>query len=199
MELDKLKHNWIKSGEKLSTPSYDLQKLTSLKGSGILKTLKDKYKKQVILLCLASCFLVCAMIKRPVLRETPFIWFIVPVMILFALMYYRNYILVSKIEQTSAESLQKSIRENINLLNKNAEQQLSFTRILLVCYLLVLEFGMYFQQITAFIFWKETPIFFRIATYLFILVVQPYLTRYFFNLNFGRYIKRLQELLDQTF
>lgn len=198
MELDDFKQDWRKSAEQIQTPNYNLNNLLASQSGGPLSALKKKYKNQVILLPIAAAFLGVVMVQKPILQQSAFIWFIIPVMLLLALMYYRDYRLILDIEQTNVNSLKSSLQENITLLNRNAKQQLHFTRIILVVFIIILEATMYYQHTADFSFWQGTLLPIRIAFYALMLFIQPYITKYFFNLSFGRYIKHLQELLDQA-
>lgn len=198
MELDDFKQDWKKSGEQLQTPDYNLNDLLVSRSSGPLSALKKKYKNQVILLPLAAGLLGFVMAQKPILQQSAFIWFIIPVLLLLALMYYRDYRLIVNMEQTTTDSIKNSLQVNVNLLNRNAEQQLHFTRIILVGFVLILEATMYYQHTADFNFWREVLLPIRLALYALILFVQPYITKYFFKLSFGNYINRLQELFDQA-
>jgi hypothetical protein len=198
MELDDFKQDWKHSGEQLITPSYSLNDLLTKKSGNPLLALKARYKTQAILLPLTSAFLTFAMTQKLILQQSAFIWFIIPVLLLLALMYFRDYRLILNMEQTTDQSLKISIEENVRLLNQNAKQQLNFTRIILVFFVLILEATMYAQHPIDFKFWQDIVLPVRLALYAIIFFVQPYITRYFFNLSFGKYIKHLQELLSQT-
>jgi hypothetical protein len=198
MELDDLKQDWNKSTYQHKAPAYNLDKLTNTKSAGSLNTLKNKYKKQVILLPLSATFLGFVMVQKPILQQNAFIWFIIPIMFLLALMYYRDYRLVLEMEQSNTESIKNSIQKNIDLLNRNSKQQLNFTRIILLLLILILEATMYYQHPAAFDFWHTVALPIRLAFYGLIGFLQPFITKYFFNLNFGRYIQDLQTLLSQA-
>jgi len=197
MELDELKQNWNQSNDKF-IPPYQLDKVIASKSSGILSQLKAKYKTQAMLLPLAAAFLSLAMIYKPILQQNAFIWVIIPIMIFLAVMYYQGYRLISKMEHAYSESLKNAIQENLNLLNLNTKKQLIFIRIILVILILVLEITIYQQTTTAFNFWQDIALPVRIGVYTLLILVQPYFTRYIFELGFGRYIKNLQQLLDET-
>ncbi|MCX2430897.1 hypothetical protein [Pedobacter sp. GR22-10] len=198
MELDDLKQDWNKSTPAHKTPLYNLDELTVTKSTGAIETLKRKYKKQMILLPLAATFLGSFAVQNPVLQRNAFIWFIIPLMLLLALIYYRSYMLVAKMEQTSMESIKKSIQENIELLDRNAKQQLYFTRFILIMLILILEATMYYQHPAAFVAWSSLGLPIRLAAYTLALFLQPFITKYFFELNFGRYIQNLKSLLNQA-
>jgi ABC-type multidrug transport system fused ATPase/permease subunit len=198
MELDDFKQDWKKSGEQFQTPEYNLNDLLISQSSGPLSALKKKYKNQVILLPLAAGLLGFIVAQKPILQQSAFIWFIIPVLLLLALMYYRDYRLVVNMEQTTTKSLKSSLQVNITLLNRNAKQQLHFTRIILVVFILILEATMYYQHTADFNFWQEVLLPIRLVFYSLMLFIQPYVTTYFFNLSFGNYITRLQQLLDQS-
>lgn len=198
MELDDFKQDWKKSGEQYQTPHYNLNDLLVSQSSGPLSALKKKYKKQVILLPIAAGLLGLVMAQKPILQQSAFIWFIIPVLLLLAAMYYRDYRLILNMEQTNTNALRNSIQENVTLLKGNAKQQLLFTRILLVAFILILEATMYYQHTVDFNFWQAITLPIRLAIYALILLIQPYITKYFFNLSFGQYIKHLEKLLDQA-
>ena len=198
MELDDLKQDWKNAGEKLQTPTYNFNELLITRSSGPLNDLKAKYKKQMILLPLAAAVLGFAMTQKSVLQHNAFIWLIIPVLLLLALMYYRSYRLVIKMEKTTAETLKGSMQENVVLLNRNAKQHLYFTRVLLFVFIVLLEVTMYYQISTTFNFWLERLWFIRLAVYALFIFIQPHVTRFFFKKNFGQYINRLQQLLEQA-
>jgi len=198
MELDDFKQDWKKSGEQLQTPQYNLNDLLVSHSSGPLNALKKKYKTQVILLPLAAGLLGFVMAQKPILQQSAFIWFIIPVLLLLALMYYRDYRLIVNMEQTTTDSIKNSLEVNVALLNQNAKQQLHFTRVILVIFILILEATMYYQHPADFNFWQGVLLPIRLAFYALMLFIQPYITKYFFNLSFGQYIKHLENLLDQA-
>ena len=198
MELDDFKQDWKKSGEQLQTPQYNINDLLVSQSSGPLSALKKKYRNQVILLPLAAGLLGFVMAQKPILQLSAFIWFIIPVLLLLAFMYYRDYRLIVNMEQTTIDSIKNSLEVNVTLLNRNAKQQMLFTRVILVIFILILEATMYYQHTVDFNFWQAIILPIRIAVYALMLFVQPYITKYFFNLSFGQYIKHLENLLDQA-
>lgn len=198
MELDDFKEEWKKSGEQLQTPEYKLDNLLVSRSGSTLTTLKKKYKKQVFVLPLSAGFLAFVMAREPVLQESAFIWFIIPVLLFLAAMYYRDYRLILNMEQTNTDALKNSIQENVTLLNRNAKQQFLFIRMLLIALIIILEATMYYERTVDFNFWSAMNLPVRLAAYALMLFIQPYITKYFFNLSFGQYIKHLKKLLDQA-
>lgn len=198
MELDDLKQNWNKSSEQYKTPAFDLAHLLAKQTAGPLATLKAKYRLQAILLPLAAGVLGFSMMQHAILRQNAFIWFIVPVMLMLALMYYRDYSVIVKIEETNAESLKSSMQERIALLQRNGKQQLYLTRVILLVLISILEATMYLQEVPDFLTWQSIALPLRLTVYVLVIFIQPYVSKYFFNLSFGQYINRLQELLNQT-
>lgn len=198
MELDDLKQDWNKSGEQYKAPAIDLNILLAKQTAGPLATLKAKYRLQAILLPLAAGVLGFSMMQHAILRQNAFIWFIVPVMLMLALMYYRDYSVIVKIEETNAESLKSSMQERIALLQRNGKQQLYLTRVILLVLISILEATMYLQEVPDFLTWQSIALPLRLTVYVLVIFIQPYISKYFFNLSFGQYINRLQGLLNQT-
>ncbi|WP_316800188.1 hypothetical protein [Pedobacter frigidisoli] len=198
MELDDLKQDWTFSSQKYKAPTYKLGELISQKGNGSLGKLKAKYKKQMILLPLVAAFLTVAMIVKPVLQQSAFIWFIIPVALTLALMYYRDYKLIEKMEDANTESVKSSIQKNMHLLRQNARHHLIFARIFLAAFIIILEATMYFQPGNDFAFWQTIALPLRLIIYGVAGFLQPYITKYFFDYHFGKYIKDLQALSEQT-
>jgi hypothetical protein len=198
MELDDFKQDWRKADEQSHAPNYNINKLLTAQSNSALNSLKAKYRKQIILLPLAAATLGFAMTQKPILQNNAFIWLIMPLMLLLALMYYRDYRLVINMEQTTSERVKDSIQQNVVLLNRNAKQHLYFTRVLLLVFILILEVTIYYQVTTAFNFWVGTVWPIRLTIYALAVFIQPYITRFFFNKNFGQHINRLQQLLEQS-
>jgi hypothetical protein len=198
MELDDLKQDWNKPSEHYKAPAFDLNDLLAKQTAGPLATLKAKYRLQAILLPLAAGVLGFSMMQHAILRQNALIWFIVPVLLLLALMYYRDYSVIVKIEETNAEALKISMQERIALLQRNGKQQLYLTRVILLVLIGILEATMYLQEVPDFLVWQGIALPLRLTAYIMVVFVQPYISTYFFNLSFGQYLNRLQELLNQT-
>jgi len=101
-------------------------------------------------------------------------------------------------EDTTAAALKTSMEQNIKLLNRNFSQQLLFTRAILLGLILLLEAAIYLEHPAALSFWEEIALPLRLGAYMVFIVVQPYITKFFFNRIFGEYIKRLEEVLEQA-
>lgn len=198
MELDDFKQNWKNDAQQHQVPSYNIDELLIAKSNNPLTVLKEKYRLQVILLPLAATILTCANVFSPAMRNNAFVWLIIPILLILAFIYYRDYAVVSKMQQPAINSLKESMENNLAVLQKNGRQQLRLLGILLIAFIIALEITLYYRLEPAYRFWQNTPLSIRISVYALLLIIQPFISKYFFKLQFGQYITRLQELLRQA-
>jgi len=71
-------------------------------------------------------------------------------------------------------------------------------KMFLCVFVIALEATMFYNLVPAYNGWHQLMLPVRVAVYALVFVAQPYITKYFFKKNYGQYINRLQELVDQA-
>lgn len=198
MDIDDLKQEWKNNNQQNKPAGYNLNELLMQKNDSPLIALQAKYKKQFVLLPAAAGILLLTNLSNPAMRENAIIWFTIPLLLLLTFIYYRNYVLVIKMQQSAESSVKQSMEHNLAMLKKNGNQQKLLLRIIMVLFIVIVETILYYNAAAEFHFWQMIGFPFRLAAYALMLTVQPYISAYFFKLNFGQHINRLQELLDQA-
>lgn len=198
MELDDLKQGWKNEDQLYKRPAYDLNGILAKKADDPLNSLKMKYKKQLVVLPLVTGLLIVMGLIKPELQQSAFIWLAIVLLLLSIYNYYRNYKTVLLMQEPEDISIRERLETYLSMLQRSGTQQLQFLRLFLVLFIAALEWSLYYSLIPAYQEWQQVMIPVRITVYAVMLLIQPYLSKYFFNLNFGRYISRLQDLLDQA-
>lgn len=197
MELDDLKHNWKKTDVSFKTQTYHVTEFLKKQMDTPLDKLKKKYQKQLILLPVAVIILLVTLFSKPELHYNLLIWMAVFTLLLITFNEYRNYNIVSKMQEING-SLKQNLESYLKLLEDNSKAYLIATSIYLLFFISILEITMYYHQVTVYEQWNQIAIGIRIIIYAAIIILQPFISQYFFNLQYGQYIKRLRTLLDQT-
>jgi Na+/melibiose symporter-like transporter len=198
MELDELKQRWNNADQQYQGAAYDLNKILNAKAEGPLDSLRKAYKRQLILLPLTAAFLTFSCLSHETLNYNALIWSAVLMMLILIVGYYRNYKLVQFMQQPAENGIKQKLEEDLQVLYKNVKQELILYRVFFVVFIIALEVTMFYNLVPAYNKWHEVMLPVRLAVYMVALVGQPYMTRYFFKQNYGRYISRLQELVDQA-
>ena len=198
MELNELKENWQNAGQELSNGDHDFHKILKSQLDTPLSILKTKYIRQLILIPLAILVLILANMLNFKLHNNGFIWLTIFILFLLCLDYYRNYSSIIRIQRPPIDSVRETLKKNLSFLERNARQQMFFMRLILLMFVAILEAVMYLGLAPDYQFWQSVLLPLRILFYITVVILQPYFSRYIYNLNFGRYIYRLKELLNQT-
>lgn len=198
MELDDLKQSWKSSVQEYQPVDYNLDKILARKADDPLNILRRKYKRQVIALPLAILLLTGMYILMPEVRKNAMLLIGIPLLLVQTIRYYMNYKLILKMQEPGDSGVKQHLEKNLKGLQKNASQDLRLLRAVLLLYILAMEVTIHYQLVPAYQSWAEVPAAARAAVYLLLMLVQPYVSSYFFNFHFGRYISRLKELVDQA-
>lgn len=198
MELDDLKQSWKNEEQQYKTSDYDLSNILTKKIDSPLNTLRIKYKRQLILLPVAAIVLIVMTFVKPELQHNAMIWVVVPLMIFQICRYYLNYRTVLKMLLTDDSGVKQRLEENLKALKKDSNRDLQLLRLILFLFIAAAELTISYDLVPAYQGLKSVGLPVRAGVYVLLFLVQPYISKYFFNLHFGQYINRLQELVDQA-
>ncbi len=197
MELEDFKKTWNTNLAK-TTASYNLDELLTKKTQAPLQILKKKYFTQAILLPVVAIFLSIVNVITPALRNRPVVWIAVPVLLILTYFHYRSYALIKKMEQPATTNIKSHLENQLGILQLHGKQDLFFLRGLLIFFIVSLELLMFKNLVPEYNAWEQTNLWVRIATYGILLIIQPYISNYFYQLNFGQHISKLKDLVSQT-
>lgn len=198
MELDDLKQSWKNENQQYQKSDYDLNDILAKKIDNPLNALRLKYKKQLILLPIAAVILIIMNFVEPALRYNAMIWIAIPLLLLQTFRYYLNYKTVLKMLQPDDSGVKQRLEENLKMLKEDSNRDLQFLRLILIVFIAATELTIYYDLLPAYQSIKTVGLPIRAGVYVLLFFVQPYISKYFFNLHFGQYINRLQELVDQA-
>jgi len=197
MEFNDLNINREKTDFQYIPSDDDLDKLIAQKSFSSLNLLKAEYKRQLIILpSIAALFFLTTLISTTA-EHTILVWISIFMLLLLALIYYRNYILVLSIMKPHNSGLKNRLEEKIGLFDQYRNQQLFVLKVLFLIFILGLESTLYFKQHSAFQFLQVIILPVRMIFYLMLLIIQPYMSKYFYNINFGHHISRLYDIVNQ--
>jgi len=197
MELEDFKKTWNTSLTK-TTASYNLDELLTKNTQGPLQHLKKKYFTQAILLPVVAIFLSIVNTITPALKNRPVVWITVPVLLILTYFYYRSYALIKKMELPATTNIKSHLENQLGILQLQGKQDLLFLRGLLIFFITCLELLMFKNIVPEYNAWEQTNLWIRIVAYGILLIIQPYVSNYFYQLNFGQHISKLKDLVSQT-
>ena len=198
MELDDLKQSWNSTGQQYQGSDYDLNKILTAKVNGPLDALKLAYKRQLVLLPATAAFLAYTCLSNEKLKYNALIWSAVLMMLFLIYGYYRNYKLVQFMQLPAEDGIKQKLENDLQVLHQNVKQELVLYKMFLCVFVIALEATMFYNLVPAYNGWHQLMLPVRVAVYALVFVAQPYITKYFFKKNYGQYINRLQELVDQA-
>ncbi len=197
MELDDMKQTWKNTDESFKPQAYQLTELLKSKMNTPLDNLKKKYRNQLILLPIAVVILLVTLILKPELHYNLLIWMGIFTLLLITFNEYRNYNIVSKMQEVNG-SLKQNLENYLKILEENSKAYLIAASVYLLFFIIVLEITMCYDQHQVYEGLHQINVGLRIVIYATAFILQPFISRYFFNIQYGQYIKHLRNLLDQT-
>jgi len=198
MELDDLKQNWKKADQQYKGEDYDLSKILTAKAGGPLDALRIAYKRQLIFLPATAAFLTFICLSDEALNYNAMIWSAVLMLLFLTYGYYRNYKLIQVMQQPVENGIKQKLEKDLQVLHYNVKKELILYRLFMIVFIVALEITMYYELVPSYKGWHDIIIPIRLTVYALLFVVQPYVTKYFFKQNYGQYISKLQELVDQA-
>lgn len=198
MELDDLKQSWNSANQQYKGSDYDLDKILTAKVNGPLDSLRLAYKRQLILLPVTAAILVFSCLSNEKLYYNALIWSAVLMMLFLIFGYYRNLKLVQLMQQPAEDGIKQKLEKDLQVLYQNVRQELILYKIFLCVFVIALEVTMFYDLVPAYNGWHQIMLPVRLVVYLLVFIAQPYITRYFYKQNYGKYINKLQELVEQA-
>lgn len=198
MELEDLKQNWESASAQYTVSAYEVNMLLARKADDPLNVLKVKYMRQLFLLPAAAAILVLTSFTGPGLQYNAVLWMAVIILLFFTYNHYRNYKVVLRMLHVADQNIVSCLEKNLAILQENGRQHLQLNGLLLVAMIISFEFTLYLHLVPSYYVWQIALLPIRIAVYAILLMLQSVISKYLFNQNFGQYIGRLQELLDQA-
>lgn len=198
MELDNLKENWKIADQRLQYIDYNLDTLLQEKANGPLDTLKKKFKRELITLPMAALLLISLCFFVPEMRKNAFVLIAIPLLLIQAVRYFRSYQVILQMQRPIEKGLKQHLEENLQTLKRDALWDQNLKRGILILFIIGMEITLYFRLVPAYQGWGDVNYIFRAGIYLLLLILQPYVTKYFFNYHFGQHLSRMQEVVNQA-
>ena len=163
MELDDLKNTWQQTPPDKNS-NTDIMEIIQHKSYGPLAALKKTFRKQIVLMFLLPFILLMTNAQdiQGVLTSILF-WSYVTFCIYVIVYAYYNYRIVSKMENMDA-MVKKNLEQQIHLLEKRAEWEVSNLRIVLLFFIILVEVVPYLQHYRMLDKWHSLPLAVRFGT-----------------------------------
>lgn len=198
MELEALKNGWNNISADLNRNEFDILSATMKKMTSPLAELKKKTKKQIKILPILFAFLIVMMVNQPEMKTNLLIWMALILLPLTTLYHYFNLRIINELEETDG-SVKNDLQRKVNRLLKKSNIYLNLTRFIIILLMVLTELLLRSNK-TALIpeieILKSLTLPLRLLIYAAIIGVHYVLSRYTFNLYFGRYLNRLKVLLS---
>lgn len=199
MELDVLKNSWKTISVDVDQSEFDIISATRKEMASPLEALKKRTKKQLMTLPALLVFLVIVGVTTNNASNSFFIWLaasILPVLIIY---HYFNLRLINNLE-TFNGTVKYDIETKIRKLIKNNAAYLMATRLLFLLLIISSEILLRYNKVE----WvqglnllSKIDFPFRLCIYVGIFGLHYLISEYTFNLYFGKYLKKLKDLLAE--
>jgi hypothetical protein len=199
MELDHLKNNWNSISVDLNRKEFDIVSATKKEMESPLSDLKKASRKQVIILPLIFAFLVVMTSAAPDMKHSLFVWMAFIVLPLTSIYYYLNLKLINDLEENNG-SVKSDIQRKVKQLISNNKLYLNVTRAIILILIIVTELLIQNNRmnlIPGLEIIKSIILPLRLVMYAGVIGIHYFLSRYTFNLYFGKYLNQLKGLLAE--
>ena len=197
MELDHLKNSWNIVSADLTRNEFDIISATKKEMESPLADLKTMSKRQLITLPLLIVFLTVMTATVPDMKNQLLVWMAFIVLPLTTIYYYFNLKLINMLENSEG-AVKNDFQRKVKQLISNNNLYLGLTRAAILILVIITELLIQNNNtglIPGIEIIKSILFPLRLLIYAGTIGVHYVLSRYSFNLYFGRYLKRLKELL----
>jgi hypothetical protein len=198
MELDILKNNWKKISVDVDKNEFDIISATRKQMKSPLEELKKRSKKQIKILPILFAFLVVVTTTVAKANNNFLIYMALVILPLLMIYYYFNLRLIGQLEVFNGP-VKNDIEIKIRKLINTNVIYLNMTRLLfliLIIFSEVLVRYNRFDLIPDLAFLSKISFLVRLCMYAGILAIHYFISKYTFNLYFGKYLKQLRSILS---
>lgn len=198
MELDILKNNWKKISVDVDKNEFDIISATRKQMKSPLEELKKRSKKQIIILPLLFIFLVVMAITVAKDNNNFLIYMAIIILPLLMIYYYFNLRLIGQLEVFNG-SVKNDIEIKIRKLINSNVIYLSITRVLFLILIIFSEVLLRYNRfdlIPDLALLSKMSFLLRLCIYAGIFGIHYVISKYTFNLYFGKYLKQLRSILS---
>lgn len=198
MELDLLKNSWKKISVDVDSNEFDIISATRKQMKSPLEELKKRSKKQIIILPLLFIFLVVMAITVAKDNNNFLIYMALIILPLLMIYYYFNLRLIGQLEMFNG-SVKNDIEIKIRKLIKSNFIYLNITRLLFLILIIFSEVLLRYNRfdlVPELALLSKVSFLLRLCMYVGILGMHYLISKYTFNLYFGKYLKQLRSILS---
>ncbi|MBT2622568.1 MULTISPECIES: hypothetical protein [Chryseobacterium] len=198
MELDLLKNSWKKISVDVDSNEFDIISATRKQMKSPLEELKKRSKKQIIILPLLFIFLVVMAITVAKDNNNFLIYMALIILPLLMIYYYFNLRLIGQLEMFNG-SVKNDIEIKIRKLIKSNVIYLNITRLLFLILIIFSEVLLRYNRfdlVPELALLSKVSFLLRLCMYVGILGMHYLISKYTFNLYFGKYLKQLRSILS---
>jgi hypothetical protein len=199
MELDTLKNSWNTISVDVNQDQFDIISATKREMKSPLANLKKKAEKQIKILPVLFAFLVVIVVKIPQAHDNFLIWMALIIVPLITIYYYFNLKLITDLEEVNG-SVKDDIQIKIKKLVNSNRTYLIATRVIFALLIITAELMIRNHKsdlIPGLETMKNSIFPVRVLIYTGIFGLHYGISRYTFNLYFGKYIKQLKSILTE--
>lgn len=199
MELDSLKNSWNSVSVDLNRNEFDIITTTKKEMQTPLTALKKIAKKQTLVLPIIFGFLVVMTTSVPEMKTQLLIWMAFIVLPLTTIYYYFNLRMIRELEETNG-TVKGDLQRKVSRLVKSNNIYLILTRVIFVALIILIEVILLNNRMDLVVDLKALksiilPL--RLLIYAGVIGIHYILSRYTFNLYFGKYLNHLKSLLKE--
>lgn len=197
MELDNLKKSWNSVSTDLNRNEFDIIAATKKEMETPLTKLKNKSIKQTRVLPIIFAFLVVLANKVPGVSDHLLIWMAFITLPIVTIYYYFNIRLINELEVYNG-AVKADLQNKTEKLVRNNQLYLIFTRITIIAVVIVAEILIQserFNYVQGINMLKSIIFPLRLLIYIGLIGIHYFVSKYTYNLYFGKYLTRLNTLL----
>lgn len=198
MELDILKNSWKKISVDVERNEFDIISATRKQMKSPLEELKKKSKKQIIILPALFVFLLVMTTTVDKANNNFLMYIALIILPLLITYYYFNLRLIGQLEVYNG-SVKNDIEIKIRKLIKNNVLYLNITRLLFLILIIFSEGLIRYNRldlIEGLAVLSKISFLVRLCIYAGILGIHYVISKYTFDLYFGKYLKQLRSILS---
>ncbi|WP_316801800.1 hypothetical protein [Pedobacter nototheniae] len=199
MELDNLKNSWNSVSVDLNSNKFDIINATKKEMESPLSALKKISKKQMLVLPLLFIFLLIMTGFVPEMKSQLLVWMAFILLPLTALYHYFNLRMIKGLEETNG-SVKNDLQRKVKRLVTSNITYLTLTRVILLILMILAEILLQSNRmdlIPGLEILKFIVLPLRLLIYVGVIGVHYVVSKYTFNLYFGKYLNHLKSLLKE--
>ncbi len=196
MELDDLKNIVDTSTRSYKPVNNNIMELLSHKSQNSLSGLAQKIKIGLIPFPLTVLWFSAGFVTDPLAFRSLLRWLLLFILFIEFIYSIFTYELVKRLQNPTG-STKENFLSKINSLKISFKRQYLITLCLYSLLAIALEIAMYYNADANFSMWYKMPMLLRIFCYIVFLIIQQILKKHFFKRQFGEYLEKLDNLIQQ--